>query len=689
MASAAPTLRAMFDEANVARIAIVDDGYDPPLHDDVVEEDWEALRDAVDEAKGDGARAAAIAEFGDLPAYGDLRTPLASQLYELLLATNQSGAPDAGTDPVYEALAKTFRPFAGRKDAKRTQLAYVEAIAREATGQEPDKLHSKTAATDLATYDLVFLDFFLGEETIDGEATDALLEAARSQARKIVKETFKAIDNGKMPLFVLISSRADPDKAPLFRDEAELLASKFRFLTKSEFNTDRIKAEWVLTSLVRERSAGDAVEKLLKEWNSSIKQATKDLMKSVRRLDVTDYAYLQKFRLAEEKISLLEYLTWLFNSYLGSFVESRLAQSPAALVEPIKAAPVPPARLQPMSEVPAIYSAVTMTKVQSFADAVFPTVLTGDLFVRRQLLQAKADNDAAPEAASDAAPENGEAATSVAGTAGGKAQSAQTGTDEPAQPDILAAVTPICDLIPGRVKAKAVLLMGGELSLPGKAKAASTHLLSVERPGAATGEPSLSFQIDWSSKWPVAHPFAAFDGEGILGTDYVRVGRLRDLYAADLAQQMSGDLSRVGLPIAPPFTHALEITVLARVGKKGVVRLFSSQVDETLAWELYSKKSGEKREAMVAVELIWKLREASAKQIANETEPSRVLLSNPEMLRPLSEPFDLKFKEKATPTKAGSQLVVIRDVEPPAKDEITYGDALVLVHLSGPHWKAD
>lgn len=710
MASAAPTLRSMFDEAEVARIAIVDDGYDPPLPEDVVEGDWEALRAAIADADTLGPHEATFEAVGELPPYGDLRGPLAATLFEHLTAIGAAGPPADGADPVYDALAKAFRSFAGRKDAKRRQLAHVERIASDATGSDPARLQSKTPAAALVDYDLVFLDFFLGEETVDGEATDALLDAAREQARRIVKDTIVAVGDGRMPLFVLISSRANPDSAPLFRDEAELLASKFRFLTKGEFDTDRTKTEWILASLVRERDAGDAVEKLLHEWDASIKHAVTDLMRSVRRLDVTDYAYLQKYRLAEEKTSLLEYLTWLFNSYLGSFVESRLAQSPAELIAPIRDAAVPPATLQPMSEVPTIYSAVTMTKVKSFADALPAKILTGDLFVRRQLLQAPAepaaadpvlpvaegdgqdaaqaapaDDAAPPPAANDQQPEA--APGPNAAPAAPPAPPPAPGAEPPGQPDIVAAITPICDLIPGREKANGVLLMGGGLSVPGKAKAASSHLISVDRPGASPGEPPLSFQVDWFPKWPVAHPRGAFDGDGILGTDYVRIGRLRDLYAADLAQQMSGDLSRVGLPITPPFTHPLQVTVLVKIGRT-VKRLYEASVTEAFAWELYSKKTGEKREAMIAVDLIWKLRAAAAEAIAKTDDPCRVLLDNPEILRPLTVPFDLKFKEKATPTTAGSKLVVFRDGAPPEKDEISHGDAIVLIHLSGPHAKA-
>ncbi|MBV8973410.1 MAG: hypothetical protein JO290_14085, partial [Sphingomonadaceae bacterium] len=179
----------MFEEAKVARISIVDDGYDPPLPGDVAEDDWEAFRAAVADADELGAHDETLGKLGDLPPYGDLRAAQAATLFEHLIAVGTAVPPAAGTDPVFDALAKAFRPFAGRKEAKRRQLAHVEAIARDATGEEPAKLPSKTPAAALAEYDLVFLDFFLGEETVDGEATDALLDAAREQARKIVKET--------------------------------------------------------------------------------------------------------------------------------------------------------------------------------------------------------------------------------------------------------------------------------------------------------------------------------------------------------------------------------------------------------------------------------------------------------------------------------------------------------------------
>ena len=152
---------------------------------------------------------------------------------------------------------------------------------------------------------------------------------------------------------------------------------------------------------------------------------------------------------------------------------------------------------------------------------------------------------------------------------------------------------------------------------------------------------------------------------------------------------MSGDLSRVGLPIAPPFTHALQVTVLVKVGGKGVKRLFEATPDEPLAWELYSRKSGEKREAMLAVDLIWKLRALATETILDETDLCRELLTNPENLRPLTVPFDLSFRQKAHPSSAGAKLVVVRDIAPPAKDEISYADAVVLIQLSGPHAKAE
>ncbi|KQM30459.1 hypothetical protein [Sphingomonas sp. Leaf10] len=386
-------------------------------------------------------------------------------------------------------------------------------------------------------------------------------------------------------------------------------------------------------------------------------------------------------------------MTWLFNAYLGSFVEARLAQSPADLIAPIREAAVPPAILQPMSEVPAIYSAVTMTKVKSFADSIPAKILTGDLFVRRHILQPAAaitpldTGVAEPGLAKAAAASPSVANDQDAPRADAQPATPQSATDYPTQPDILAAITPVCDLIPGREKANGVLLMGGGLSVPGKASAASSHLISVDRPGAPPGELPMSFQVDWSPKWPVAHPRVAFDGEGILGTDYVRIGRLRDLYAADLAQQMSGDLSRVGLPIAPPFTHPLQVTVLAKVGKT-VKRLLDVTVTEPLAWELYSKKSGEKREAMVAIDLIWRLRAAAVDATANADDPCRLLLDNLEVLRPLTVPFELKFKGKAVPTTAGAKLVVFRDAAPPTKDEISHQDAIVLVQLSGPHAKS-
>ncbi len=716
MATAPERLREAFEVAGVARIAIVDDGYDPPLPHDITEQNWIAFRTAAEEADQIGALKEIIAGLGDLPGYGDVRPATLQRLWQAYSAVELE-KPEREKTAVDSALDSLFRSFASRKRAKLEQLRHVEHAAEEAVGSAPERLPSTTPAARLTEFDLVFLDFFLGDEG-DGTQAQDMLRAAEENACKLVQEVTKAAAPNRTPLFVIISTLASNDNIPAFRDRAELLTSKFRFLSKPEFQNDRTKMEYVLGGLVAQRASGDAVEALLHQWRQSMEAALEEMITSVRRLDVADYAYMQHYRLAEEQVSLLEYLTWLYNAYLGSLVEERLAKSPAGLVAPLKAETMPPANLPPMSEVPRIYSKVTTTQIQNFEDGQPVPIWTGDLFVRRRLLQRRPANDDALTEGSGARAE-GETEQQE------KAQQTGAGEDPPATarkstsaesaaraapppyaeasaaediqraklktspplPDILGAVSPVCDLVPGRCKAKSVLLIGGSLMELGRSKKASNHLLVHDIQGAPAGSAPLRFQVEWNEKWPQAYPISQFDGEGISSTDYVRVGRLREIYAAEIAHLVSADMARVGVPIAPPFTHALHVKAVARhKGASSIV--FEADLDRPMAWELFSSKTGEKREIVFTDEFLWQLREGIRRDFPDETKECRKLVENADNLRALTTPFKVTKKRngsvEAAPTPAEAKIVIRRVEEHSDPLPAPENQEVIVIWVAGP-----
>ncbi|TGQ19070.1 hypothetical protein [Mesorhizobium sp. M00.F.Ca.ET.217.01.1.1] len=723
-AQPADALAETFKENAVLRVAIVDDGYDKPEITAISEQDWLAFTTAVDEADDDlGPHKEALHKIGALPTYGDLRIEQVHDLWTHHSSmTVRTGKDKADDSPIGQALSKAFASFSGRKMQKLQQLGHVEQLAERATGVAPQMFSSAVSPAELQGFDLVFLDFFLGDEVDqNGGVSLDMLNAAETRACKLVKEVAEQVSPNPAPLFVVISSLASNDNVPAFRDKAMLLSSKFRFLSKSDIEKDPGRRDFVLRSLVKQRAAGNAVELLTRDWQASIQKALGDMMESIRRLDIADYAYIKDYRLTEEKVSLLNYLTWLYNSYLGSFVEERLSLTTPDAMGALTALVSKSAILRPMSEVPRIYSRITTTKITEIDGGQSAKVSTGDIFVRKGRLAKYAEAVTAPQAVESASPppdgpaveasalspqdpanakpvaalpiaesasspfaaaaveaspvashEPADAKPVVAAPAAEASQmpsgdpdmvaksevvaQKKPETDLPPLPDVVATVTPVCDLVPGRIKAKNIILVGGELTELAKAKEASNHLLVYERQGAAK---PVEFQIKWDSKSPVSFPIGVFDGEGIKGTDYVRVTRLRELYAAEIAQALTADLARVGVPIAPPFTRALDVVVRAAKVKSPILSTVGA-ADRPFAWDVIKKKTGSAREVVFSEEFLWALAGA-VKAKCPADGPCGELISVLANLEDLLVPFDSNRKN---PTKAGEKVVVKMYDEP-------------------------
>ncbi|TQI65219.1 hypothetical protein FHT98_5086 [Bosea sp. AK1] len=694
-AQVAPSLREAFEQASVAKIAIVDDGYDPPNKAaDLEEGNWGAVLEVLE---GTPARANEL--FNDrrgkganiAPAFGDLTPKHINELWEIF---TDAKPEEIEADVFLKSLKPLFSRYLAGRDAKLSELRHVEDFVLAATGYQADRLNSQTDPHTIAKYDLVLLDFYLGDEIVDGEISPDQQTRARENAKKVIRATMKASSDRRCPLFILISSRATQEDIPIFRDEAELLASKFRFLAKPEFRDHPRKVEFELKTLVSNRAPADAIELLIERWQSIVEESTGEMVKSIRRLDVADYAYMQNYRLSEEKILLLEYLTWMFNSYLGALVERRMmSDTTIKLDELYKAANLPPA-LPPMSELPRIYSEITTSQVPTCDHEGSPIkVWTGDLFVRRELLPlagGEATADAIAKSQVTAAVSAADAHNGIVPAAGDRAVAAdapqpgsggQRSTDakKPRKPDVLAVVTPVCDLIPGRLTAKSVVLTGGTLKEFGAAPMPSNHLLVLDRPGRAMGMVAKPYQVDWDPAWPQAFEHSDFDGSAILGTDYVKVSRLREVYAAELAGTLSGSLGRVGVPVAPPFSQALGARLLYRPNGNGKAReLLSAPAEQPVAWEFYRARSRPSRHCGIDSAFIWTIMNAAKAAGISADHPAFSILSDPEAWRELITPFEIKNGKWSR-----GPLTVLRIAAVDERDIISEPQAHVVVQLIG------
>ncbi len=175
-----------------------------------------------------------------------------------------------------------------------------------------DKLpHFDKSALDVTACQVIFLDFFLKDETV----ADNALHRAVEIGQLIVG----ARQNGslsKYPLIVLMSSR--PGAAAnqkQFKEHTGLRADFFCFIEKSEINA---KIDAQLGSLVQQYEKKQALAHLLDEyWLAAIRSA-QALRKHLAMVEPSELVLLHEAELAVEEAVLPDYLSWLVSEFLAA-----------------------------------------------------------------------------------------------------------------------------------------------------------------------------------------------------------------------------------------------------------------------------------------------------------------------------------------------------------------------------------
>lgn len=643
----AKLMREAIEDAEIKGIAIVDDGYDTPDYNVVYssKEGYEKLRIISREIIGDDAELkdknptifGLIYELPDLSDLEDSENePLIQGLWKFY--TEKYVAKEQITNPadrVLDALNDIFGIYKAKKEQKLTQLSHLENLITESFGQPPDKLPSQVSAETLARYDLIFLDFFL-DDAIPARREDfselelSALDSARKKSNDLVVETIRARGGQPIPLFVLISTIADPEKAPDFRDDAGVLASKFRFLPKQEFQNDKLRTIFVISELLSQRKRSDSLEHFINTWEKSINKASKRLISSVKRLDVSDYAYVERYRLKDEKINILSYIIGMYNNLLGSFVEEDFPRKEAAdLISKLKLEDIPSTHFGPSGEVADIYSRITTTNLPA-VDHLDSPVWAGDLFVRRNFLDKLAKQSDTPVAAKA---EQKETKDEKKAAADDTIQVSEA--KEVINPDILAVVTPSCDLVPERVKVRTVTLISGKLSSLGAVEKPSSHLLVMD---------NNKYQVDWDSKYPVSFHYSRFKDNKIDGTDYIKVSRLRALYHLELQNLITGDLAGVGVPVTPPISFSVDCKILAKPAKGDLIEVVHVKPDMGMVWGMFSSRKNDARTFVFDEGFLWFLRRKLSERFPGDSKPPKCLslIDDLGFLRALQKPLEIK-----------------------------------------------
>ncbi len=583
-------LRATLAKNEVARIAIVDDAYDPldlnALEAAAKRQVRTAITDLIDRRDEDSAEAGdqeALGALAEVAAGGaeQVRNGLDDKaLLETLWAAFVAAEPDA---PLTTLLRPMFGTAGVDRAAKLRPLRKLKAIIENDTDATITEFGSDVAGADVTDFDMVFLDYYLSgavPAVVGPGVKKKDTDDARDRSVRFLRELIAAAE--RIPLVMLISSAAVADDLPKFRSDTAMLASKLSFLPKEIAVRDPARAQHKIMGLAKFRGESDALWKLMEMWQRVVAEASNEVLLSLRELDVMDFSYIQEFRLADEKTPFAQYLVWLLGGKLTDEVEQMMRKKEAdKLVKSVILPQAIPGRVGPTAAITGLYSAATTSRLSVADDTFKPKTWSGYIYI-------------------DTASYNRIYGEKL--TVRRRAKNL---------PQVLAVLTPACDLVPGRSsedKLKTVTMIGGSLVPLEESLNPSNHLIMLN---------DKPYIVEWNTKWPVTMTVDAMATEN-LGGRYQWVGRLREMYHADLQQKLMADVGRVGLPVAPPMSEPVGVRVLARTGggPTGWTAVIEHGAEDRAAWTFPASKG--KRAFCLREDIVWEVRDWVLGTAAND-----------------------------------------------------------------------
>lgn len=506
----------------------------------------------------------AIQNFVDV-----LDAPQLDHLHELLGLDPAAGevmvaalGDDANLVKVFAARADfaphgdvLFGDFLRERDAKQKELEPLLTFLR-GHGVQCETFGADYALEGSECPQLVFIDLRLREQ--GPVHVDDAVE---------VYKKLRRMHELCQPFVFLMSTLAKglSERRDEFREKAELFASQFEAMAKGQFD-DKQELEAVFSQYIRVLPRLRQLHSHIDGLTEAVQQAAANVRKSVRALDLADYFVLHRNTVSIEKVGLGVYISDLLLDYVGHEIESmqsvwdfakdldnwaiqdlprsRFALSPAAAT--IYAGNVLHSQVRLQSE---------LERGLGPVDGYF---YLGDIF-----FSAKEFNQAKPTMA-------------------------------------LAIVTPACDLVRREeLRKRTIFLCEGRVKVVTAASvpAGDDGVAAVVMPHPNDANKRLL--INWDKKrlrtW---HSEDMDDFAKPEECHWVRVARLRPLYAIQLQHTITADLSRIGVQRAPNVLVPHGIEVFVR-GDKGWQSLDSDDRSEASAAAL--SDSGERTKQTVFI----------------------------------------------------------------------------------------
>ena len=485
----------LLQDRGIKNAVVIDDAFDIlPRPYELNNDDWSIFFDDLSET-GHKFLATRYPGYEDAP-QDALK---GSEKFIEFVWKNRAELPQAACD-------RLFSDYQNTKKNERTGLDQL-ATSLESLGLNCTKMGCELDE-NAKEAELLFVDLFLG------------FRQGNEDMDRAIQLVEKLVSHRKHdpPLVVLMSRSPHlQEKRNEFRDEAGLLGSTFRVVSKADLAKDGT-LETILTRLATHYEDAKRVAGFIHAWNNGLDQMRKNFIQILRRVDLPDLAQIQALLLDIEGQDLSEYLLDVADRVLQYEIEGANDMIAASLeLNKIDLDKYPTPHLMDSPDMQELVHRMVFLhpdRLHLSEAGGKPQLRFGDV------LRWKKD-----------------------------------GTE--LSDNVSLVVTPACDLVRDRTQ-QVMLLSGKLMSLkPGD----WTYQATPVRTAIVTLTNGERKWIKWDLKdfktlgWSVLDTLINQQGK------LERIGRLRDIYAIEIQQKLLADLGRIGrtanLPVSFPVTVSL------------------------------------------------------------------------------------------------------------------------------------
>ena len=541
-------LKELCKERKIKKIAMVDDVFDVPVPESLDRVRYSEFRQRYNDDQDLKQAVAQVSgtRLESLPGLDNLDVEQLAPLWESVWKQQLCGR-ELKAD--YSQALRNL--FLGHSDGVLGMLdTVVELLSlfRNDLGlKESVTVHGTDYDEDMvANAQIILIDYFLGKNLSTTEAFEKTLEVVANVVR-VARQASKPV-----PSFLLVSARPEEIDVEKFRESAQLMKSRFRFFAKEDLRSKEVENMVNLHDLIDASGHTETIEGLIEDWQSGAREAVDAVRERMLSLDVSDFVYLDCYRLKHEGKSIGQYLRWFLTASLNATVTSKLTKGLWDQANEIRLFGLVDETGQlddntlaktfdgPSDLIAHVYGEILFDETRGTGDCAFPRQFTGhdlvegDLFVRPKGRNRKGFSDA----------------------------------------EVRLVVTPSCDLVrrgPDRKPtAKNVLLLPGILKRVAqedkRSNFADIDFVRVQE----RGEWHV-FKIVWDFNRPISIDWTMMQDEGP-GKEYKRLGRIRELHFHRIRDEFANRFTRIGTEVAPLLPHPRNgqvfITVVNGRGRK-------------------------------------------------------------------------------------------------------------------------